>query len=106
MCPQMQGRLCAKFWFRTRNGAAHSGYFRLREVSRLGVILLSAPYRARAPLLSAWQFTMRRWPSRTPFPEPVYYCLTGVEMPLFELYKEMTDQRNVRWLPPSDSMSR
>jgi hypothetical protein len=32
---------------------------------------------------------------RPPRPEPVYYCATGVEMPMFEPCKEMKDQRNI-----------
>jgi hypothetical protein len=31
----------------------------------------------------------------TPLLERIYYCSTGVEMPLFEPCKEMKDQRNV-----------
>jgi hypothetical protein len=30
-----------------------------------------------------------------PHPEPVYYCATGVEMPLFEPCKEMKGQRDI-----------
>jgi hypothetical protein len=31
----------------------------------------------------------------TPLPEPIYYCSTGVEMPLFEPCKEMKDRKNI-----------
>jgi hypothetical protein len=30
-----------------------------------------------------------------PRPEPVYYCSTGVEMPLFEPCKEMRDRKDI-----------
>jgi hypothetical protein len=32
---------------------------------------------------------------RPPHPEPIYYCTTGDEMPLFEPCKEMKGQRNI-----------
>jgi hypothetical protein len=32
---------------------------------------------------------------RTPRPEPVYYCATGIEMPMFEPCKEMKGQRDI-----------
>ena len=31
----------------------------------------------------------------SPPPEPIYYCSTGVEMPLYEPCKEMKDQRDI-----------
>ena len=30
-----------------------------------------------------------------PRPEPIYYCATGVEMPLYEPCKEMKDQKDI-----------
>jgi hypothetical protein len=32
---------------------------------------------------------------RPPQPEPIYYCATGDEMPLFEPCKEMKGQRDI-----------
>jgi hypothetical protein len=32
---------------------------------------------------------------RPPRPEPIYYCGTGVEMPLYEPCKERKDQRDI-----------
>ena len=32
---------------------------------------------------------------RPPHPEPIYYCATGDEMPLFEPCKEMKAERNI-----------
>ena len=32
---------------------------------------------------------------RPPQPEPIYYCATGDEMPLFEPCKEMKAERNI-----------
>jgi hypothetical protein len=31
----------------------------------------------------------------TPRPEPIYYCATGVEMPMYEPCKEMKGQRDI-----------
>ena len=33
--------------------------------------------------------------SPAPRPEPIYYCATGVEIPLYELCKERKDQRDI-----------
>jgi hypothetical protein len=30
-----------------------------------------------------------------PRPEPIYYCATGVEIPLYEPFKERKDQRDI-----------
>jgi hypothetical protein len=46
--------------------------------SSRGVVGLSDPYRCGPP-----------------HPEPIYYCATGDEMPLFEPCKEMKGQRDV-----------
>jgi hypothetical protein len=32
---------------------------------------------------------------RPPHPEPIYYCATGDETPLYEPCKEMKDQRDI-----------
>jgi hypothetical protein len=32
---------------------------------------------------------------QTPRPEPIYYCATGVEMPMYEPCKEMKAERDI-----------
>jgi hypothetical protein len=41
---------------------------------------------------------------KPPTPEPIYYCATGEEMPLYEPCKEMKGQRDIRCHRPSEEI--
>jgi len=75
-------------------GLSHCGDFQAKGAANRGKPLSAAAVGCAAAVASAASLERRR-SALAPRPERIYYCATGVEMPLYEPCNDRKDQRDI-----------